>query len=109
MALLDAGHLVTNIVTTANGLGISTMARLQMNDSTMRELIGVPADPGFAALEAVQAMVVWADGSDASKQIGWHARSHPPTAPKVAAHRAASARRRTSIRKTRSPPSTSTA
>jgi SagB-type dehydrogenase family enzyme len=67
MSLLDAGHLVTNIVTTANGLGISTMARLQMNDSTMRELIGVPPDPDFPTLEAVQAMVVWADDSDAAR------------------------------------------
>ena len=70
MALADAGHLVTNIVTTANGLGISTMARLQMNDSTMRELIGVPADPDFATLEAVQAMVVWADDLQATRDDG---------------------------------------
>jgi SagB-type dehydrogenase family enzyme len=78
MALADAGHLVTNIVTTANGLGISTMARLQMNDSTMRELIGVPADPDFASLEAVQAMVVWADDLQATRDDGMTVAPPPP-------------------------------
>ncbi|MDB5332231.1 MAG: hypothetical protein JWP03_3382 [Phycisphaerales bacterium] len=61
MALLDAGHLVQNLVAAANALGIQTMPRLQSNDNTMRELIGVPANADFGSAEAVQTMVVWAD------------------------------------------------
>jgi SagB-type dehydrogenase family enzyme len=63
MALLDAGHLVQNIVAAANSLGIQTMPRLQNNDNTMRELIGVPSSADFGAAEAVQTMVVWADNA----------------------------------------------
>jgi SagB-type dehydrogenase family enzyme len=77
VALEDAGHLITNIVATANGLGIATMARLQMNDSTMRELIGIPADAEFGNFEAVQGMVVWADDADAFKS----AEGAPPVGP----------------------------
>jgi SagB-type dehydrogenase family enzyme len=61
MALLDAGHLVQNIVAAANSLGIQTMPRLQNNDNTMRELIGVSSNADFGISEAVQTMVVWAD------------------------------------------------
>ena len=61
VATLDAGHLIANLVTAANGLGIQTMTRLKMNDSTMRELIGLPVDPDFGSFEAVQAMIAWAD------------------------------------------------
>jgi SagB-type dehydrogenase family enzyme len=69
-ALLDAGHLVQNMVGVANGLGIQTMPRLLINDNTMRDLIGVAADSDFGAAESVQAMVVWADTA-----------IHPITAP----------------------------
>ncbi|HEY8748781.1 MAG TPA: SagB family peptide dehydrogenase [Tepidisphaeraceae bacterium] len=78
IALADAGHLITNIVATANGLGISTMARLQMNDSTMRELIGIPLDADFGSFEAIQAMVVWADDSDAHKEGEGASPTQPP-------------------------------
>ena len=61
MALLDAGHLVQNLVAAGNGLGIQTNPRLQVNDKTMRELIGVPSRADFGTVECVQAMVVWAD------------------------------------------------
>ncbi|HET6246190.1 MAG TPA: SagB/ThcOx family dehydrogenase [Tepidisphaeraceae bacterium] len=61
MALLDAGHLVQNIVAAGNGLGIQTMPRFQIHDKTMRELIGVPAGTDFDGAECVQAMVVWAN------------------------------------------------
>ena len=61
IALQDAGHLVANLVAAANGLGIQTMARLKMNDNTMRELIGIAQEPDFGSFEPVQAMVVWAD------------------------------------------------
>jgi len=63
VALEDAGHLIANVVATANGLGIATMTRLKMNDNTMRELIGIPHNSDFGAFEAVQAMVVWADNA----------------------------------------------
>jgi SagB-type dehydrogenase family enzyme len=62
-ALLDAGHLVQNLVTAANGLGIQTTTRLSMNDRNTRELIGVPADAPFGEAEAVQAMVVWGENA----------------------------------------------
>src|SRR5688572_2672086 len=60
-ALVDAGHLVQNLVTAANGLGIQTTTRLSMNDRTMRELVGVQTNAPFGEAEAVQAMVVWAE------------------------------------------------
>jgi SagB-type dehydrogenase family enzyme len=77
MALLDAGHLIANLVTCANGLGIQTMTRLRMNDKTTRELIGIPPEPDFGSYEAVQTMVVWAD--DASSPLpGGRTRGAPP-------------------------------
>jgi SagB-type dehydrogenase family enzyme len=63
MALLDAGHLVQNLVAAANGLGIATNPRLQANDKNMRELIGVGSGADFGAIEHAQAMVVWADAA----------------------------------------------
>ncbi len=63
-AVLDAGHQTENLCIAARGLGIQTMVRLWMNDSTMRELIGIPPEPDFGTLEPVQSMVVWADQAD---------------------------------------------
>jgi len=63
-ALLDAGHQTENLSIAARGLGIQTMVRLRMTDSTMRDLIGVPADADFGTLEPVQSMVVWADQAE---------------------------------------------
>ena len=60
-ALLDAGHLVQNLVGAANALGIQTMPRFLVNDNTMRDLIGIPANADFGVAESVQAMVIWAD------------------------------------------------
>lgn len=60
-ALVDCGQLVQNLVTVASGLGIQTVTRLRMTESTMRELIGVGASDDFSQEESVQAMVVWAD------------------------------------------------
>lgn len=62
-ALLDAGHLVQNVLTVAAGLGIPAMARLRVSESAMRELIGVPADAPFDQAESVQAIVAWAERS----------------------------------------------
>lgn len=62
-ALVDAGHAVANLHAVAMGLGMSTHARLRMTDGPMRELIGVPDDADYANAEAVQALVVWADGA----------------------------------------------
>lgn len=60
-ALVDAGHLVQNVITAANGLGIQTTTRLRLNDRTTRELIGVEPNAPFGEAEAVHAMVVWAE------------------------------------------------
>jgi SagB-type dehydrogenase family enzyme len=65
-SLVDAGHLVQNLVTTAGGLGIQTITRLRMTESTMRELIGLPPRDGaspcdYGEEESIQAMIVWAD------------------------------------------------
>ena len=60
-ALHDVGYLLQNLVTVATGLGIQTMARLHVNDTATRELIGVDVDADFAQAEAVHAMVIWAD------------------------------------------------
>jgi len=64
VALLDAGHLISNLVAVANGLGIQTMTRLKMNDNTLRELIGLWYEHDFGAFEAVQSMIVWADNAN---------------------------------------------
>ena len=63
--LLDAGHLVQNLVAAANGLGIQTMPRLRVHEGSMRELLGLGVDAAFGAAESVQSMVVWADSSAA--------------------------------------------
>jgi SagB-type dehydrogenase family enzyme len=61
-ALVQCGEVVQNLVTAASGLGIQTITRLRMTDSSMRELVGVPDHTDdLAQEEAVQAMVVWAD------------------------------------------------
>ena len=60
-ALIDAGHLVQNLVTAANGLGIQTTTRLSMNHRNARELIGVASNAVFGEAESVQAMIVWAE------------------------------------------------
>jgi len=60
-ALLDAGHLVQNLVSVASGIGIQTTTRLRMNERITRELIGLAEDCDFGECESVQAMVVWAD------------------------------------------------
>jgi SagB-type dehydrogenase family enzyme len=61
--LVDCGKAVQNLVTVASGLGIQTITRLRMTESTTRELIGVPVDGDFSQEESVQSMVVWADRS----------------------------------------------
>jgi SagB-type dehydrogenase family enzyme len=74
-ALLDAGHLVQNLVSVASAIGIQTTTRLRMNDRTTRELIGVDEDCDFGDCESVQAMVVWAD--TATHPIALPARGAP--------------------------------
>ncbi len=60
-ALLYFGYLLKNVVTVATGVGFQTLARLHVNDSATRELIGVDMDADFSQAEAVHAMVIWAD------------------------------------------------
>lgn len=76
VALLDAGHLTANLVAVANGLGITTMARLKMNDNTMRELVGMFYDHDFGVFEAVQSIIVWAD--DATSPLDPPGPAGPP-------------------------------
>lgn len=64
-ALLDAGHLVQNLVSVAGAIGVQTTVRLRINDKTTRELLGVAEDCDFGEYEPVQAMVVWADAASA--------------------------------------------
>lgn len=71
-SVLDAGHLVENLVVAAGGLGIRTHTRLRVSDTAMRELIGVPPDAHFGDAEAVHALVAWADAAD---------EPHPPPRP----------------------------
>ena len=87
-ALVDAGHLVQNVVTAANGLGIQTTTRLRLNDRTTRELIGVEPNAPFGEAEAVHAMVVWADTAGHPLGPAPHAADGQPTpsaAPQAAA------------------------
>lgn len=62
-AVVDCGQVVESIHATAMGLGMSTLTRLRMTDSSMRELIGVPEDADYSHAESVHAMIVWADGA----------------------------------------------
>lgn len=59
--LLDVGQMVQNLVIAGAGLGVQTITRLRLNDSTMRELIGCAPDEALATAESVFAMVAWAD------------------------------------------------
>lgn len=59
--LLEVGQTVQNLVVAGAGLGAQTVTRLRMNDSTMRELLGVRLDEPLGAAESVHAMVAWAD------------------------------------------------
>jgi len=74
--LLDAGRLAQNLVVAACGIGIQTIVRLRMTDSTMRELIGVEPRADMSQQESVQSMVVWADRSQ--REAIW---MHVPKAP----------------------------
>jgi SagB-type dehydrogenase family enzyme len=69
-AVLDAGHMVADCVAAATGLGLRTMTRLRVSEAATRELIGLPEDADEATLEAVQAMVVWADSTANPMPVG---------------------------------------
>jgi SagB-type dehydrogenase family enzyme len=62
-ALLDAGHLVQNLVSVGNAVGVQTTVRMRVNDRMTRELIGLDEACDFGECEPVQAMVVWADAA----------------------------------------------
>jgi SagB-type dehydrogenase family enzyme len=90
-ALLDAGHLVQNLVAAANALGIQTMPRFLINDNTMRELIGIAPDADFGAAESVQSMVIWADTATHPIELPPGARPRPPGSMPAIARRPLSA------------------
>lgn len=69
-AVLDAGHMVADAVAAATGLGLRTMTRLRVSEAATRELIGLAEDADEATLEAVQAMVVWADPAARPMPVG---------------------------------------
>jgi SagB-type dehydrogenase family enzyme len=69
-ALLDSGHLLQNVVTSAIGLGIQTIVRMGVHYQAMEDLIGIPDDVEYAQAEAVQSMVVWAEKSHTPIQCG---------------------------------------
>jgi hypothetical protein len=60
-ALLDAGHLVQNLVASAAPSDPDHGPAADERPARPRELIGVAEDAEFGEREAVQAMVVWAD------------------------------------------------
>ncbi len=60
-ALLDAGHMIQNVVTCGQGLGMQTLTRLRLNDTALRELIGLWPETEYAQAEAAQGLVIWAD------------------------------------------------
>jgi SagB-type dehydrogenase family enzyme len=68
-ATLDCGHVVANLHAVAMSLGISTVTRLRLSESSVRELIGVAEDADYPHVEAGQALVVWADGANAPANI----------------------------------------
>jgi SagB-type dehydrogenase family enzyme len=60
-ALQDAGQMLENVSICGAALGLQTIARMRLTESTSHELIGVPADASFDEAESVQAMIVWTD------------------------------------------------
>ena len=60
-ALRDAGQLMENVALSGNALGIQTITRMRLTESTSHELIGVAPHASFDEAESVQAMVIWAD------------------------------------------------
>ena len=77
-ALRDAGQLMENVSICGNSLGIQTMTRMRITESTTRELIGVPPDAPFGEAESVQAMIIWADPANKPMQM--------PVSPAVIEH-----------------------
>lgn len=65
-SLLDCGYIVANLHVTAMALGINTMTRLRLTESNARELIGLTEETAYPFMEAVHALVVWAEGAQQS-------------------------------------------
>ncbi len=59
--LQDAGQMVENVSICGAALGLQTITRMRLTESTSHELIGVPPDAAFDEAESVQAMIVWTD------------------------------------------------
>jgi SagB-type dehydrogenase family enzyme len=60
-AVRDAGQMMENISICGNALGIQTVTRMRLTESTSRELIGIAPETAYDDAESVQAMIVWAD------------------------------------------------
>jgi SagB-type dehydrogenase family enzyme len=85
-AVRDAGQLMENIAICGNALGIQTITRMRLTESTSRELIGVPPDAPFDDAESVQAMVIWADPANTPMKLPETSRvvEHLPPIPRAA-------------------------
>ncbi|HEX3358393.1 MAG TPA: hypothetical protein VHS31_15575, partial [Tepidisphaeraceae bacterium] len=85
-ALQDAGQLMENIAICGNALGVQTITRMRLTESTSRELIGVPPDADFCEAESVQAMIVWADPAETPMHLpeGNPVVGHLPAIPRPA-------------------------
>lgn len=90
-ALLDAGHLLENLVVSASGLGIESLITLHPASQAAQQLIGIASDAGFDEAESVQAVVVWANPSaqpyaPKEQQLRLEPIPRPSLASKVASH-----------------------
>jgi SagB-type dehydrogenase family enzyme len=81
-ALRDAGQLLENVAIAGNALGIQTMTRMRITESTNRELIGVAPDAPFDEAESVQAMIIWADPAPKPMQTSPGVIEHLPPIPR---------------------------
>lgn len=62
---VEAGQLTENLAKVGSALGVRTLTRLRLTDSSMRELLGLDDQTAFADEQVVHAMVVWADAARA--------------------------------------------
>jgi SagB-type dehydrogenase family enzyme len=86
-ALRDAGQLMENVSISGNALGIQTITRMRLTESTSRELIGVAPDAPFDEAESVQAMIIWADpaAKPMASTVGRPVVEHLPAIPRPTA------------------------
>lgn len=77
-ALLDAGHLVQNVVTAGMALGMNILTRLQLNENMGRQLIGISEDADYGQAESIQSAVIWNDRAVNPVSLSPGSRPLPP-------------------------------